>query len=129
MPLVLRQIKFATGDISLFPLIREGTLTFTSGALKEVQIRCLGLDGWILLIEPSNKDSSQKQRKVEKVENTSGDCLVQNCCSGQGHLKQVRPVFSQVLNISKDGDPTTSLGYLFQGLITPTIKKIFRIFK
>jgi len=62
---MLRQIKFATGDISLFPLIREGTLTFIFTALKEVQTRCLRLGDWSLLAKHSNKDSSQKQRKAE----------------------------------------------------------------
>lgn len=62
---MLRQVKFATGDISIVLLIRERPLTFPSRALKEGPTGCLRLVDWSLLTEHSNKDSSQKRRKAD----------------------------------------------------------------
>ena len=46
-----------------------------------------------------------------RFEGTSGDCLVQPTCSSRlSKSKLLRAVCCQVLNISKDGDSTTSLG-------------------
>lgn len=62
---MLRQVKFTTGDISIVLLIRERPLTFPSRTLREGQTGCLRLGDWNLLTEHSNKDSSQKERKVD----------------------------------------------------------------
>ena len=65
-----------------------------------------------------------------KLEGTSRLHLVQSPYSEQV-TKSTLPMtmFSWVLNISKSGDSTTSLGSLFQCLTTLTVKKVFLMFK
>lgn len=89
-------------------------MTFKSGEPKEVQIGCLRLGDWILLIEHSNKD---KRKSVWvwggggrlSLEGSSGDHLVPNYCSRQGLLEQVRALSGQILSISKNGNSKTFL--------------------
>ena len=58
------------------------------------------------------------------------DCLAQLPCSGRvNYGRLLRVVWSQVLNISKDGDSTNSLGHLFKCWVTLMVKKCFLIFR
>ena len=64
------------------------------------------------------------------LEVTSGDDLVQpSCSSGATQSQLPRIVPRQLLEISKDGDSTASLGKLCQCLVTLTLKKCFLMFR
>jgi len=52
--------------------------------------------------------------------------LVRHPCTEQGHLQLTAPS-SLTLSLSRDGEPTTSLGNLWQCLTTFTVKKLFPI--
>ena len=65
-----------------------------------------------------------------KLEGTSGGHLVQPPCSCRDTWSRLlRTMFRQLLNISKDGDRTTSLGNLCQSSITLTVKRGFLMFR
>ena len=60
-----------------------------------------------------------------ELEGIIKDQLIQPPCNDPGHLQLdlvLRALSSLTLNVSKDGAPTTSLGNLFQCLITLTVK-------
>ena len=68
------------------------------------------------------------QRVTEslKLEGTAGRHLVQPPCSGRAAESWLpRTMAKQLLNISKNGESTTSLGNLCQCLVTLTLKKVF----
>lgn len=65
---------------------------------------------------------------MSEITETSGNQLVQHTCSEQleGQLEQVfQAIATQVLNTSKTGDSTTSMGNLWQGLMALTVKMVF----
>ena len=65
-----------------------------------------------------------------ELEGTSVGHLVQPFCRGRVTYSRLHRTFSRgVLNISREGDSTTSLGSLFQGFITLRGKKFFLIFR
>ena len=64
------------------------------------------------------------------LEGTSVGHLVQPPCRSRGTCSRLHRTLSrQVLNISREGDSTTSLGSLFQCSVTLRWKKFFLIFR
>jgi len=60
------------------------------------------------------------------AEGTSGDCLLHLPCSKQGQLQQIAQGRVQSgFKYVQDGDPTTSLSNLFQGLTILIAEKCF----
>ena len=61
-----------------------------------------------------------------RLEGTSGGPLVQPPCSGRATYSSLpRTVSRWLLNMSKDGDSTVSLGNLCQYSVPLTVKKVF----
>jgi len=57
------------------------------------------------------------------LEGTSGDDLVQPSAKAVPYSRSHRWISGQVLNISREGDSTTSLDNLFQLSVTLEVKK------
>jgi len=69
-------------------------------------------------------------RMVGGLEGTSGDHLAQPLCQSRVTYSRLHRTLSrQVLNISKEGDSTASLGSLFQCSVTLRGKKFFLMFR
>ena len=67
-------------------------------------------------------------KECQGVEGTSEDHLVQSpCWSRNTWIRSHRNISRKVLNVSREGDPKTSLGSLFQCSINLTIKKFLLI--
>lgn len=76
----------------------------------------------------SVKDMRQNCRNTEELrlkEDSKGRLIYPPCSSRFTHSQLPRTLSSQLKNISKDGDSTTSLHNLYQCLVTLLVKKCF----
>ena len=82
--------------------------------------RCVGM----VAVSKEERKSSGCHRMVE-VEGTSGGHLVQHPCSSRVTYSRLpRTISRQLLNISMNGDSTTSLGNLCQCSVALTVKSV-----
>lgn len=65
-----------------------------------------------------------------RPEGATGGLVQPHCSSRVTYSTLLRIVSRWLFNISREeGDPTTSLGNLFQCSVTPTVKKFFLLFR
>ena len=86
----------------------------------------------IILWQVDHFSESQNHRITEcsGLEETSVGHLIQFLCRSRvAYSRLHRTLCRRVLNISREGDSTTSLGSLFQGSITLRVKKFFLTFR
>ena len=92
------------------------------------------IDNWVteksIILHFFTITMNHRMTKCLRLEGTCGGHLVQPPCSSRATYSwRPRTVPKWLLNISKDGDSTASLGSLCQCLVPPTVRKCFLMFR